>query len=96
MSFNLKNHIIGKTYEYSQENMHQMLVTIDDQAAEIALLREALEGMVGHNLPTCYDGEYDDCGSCPYCGNLSYKDHDETCAVIIAEQALATPQEVSK
>lgn len=58
-------------------------------------LVKALGDLVGDNLPPCYEDEDDDCGHCPYCGNLAYKEHDETCKITVAEKLIADYKERS-
>jgi len=55
---------------------------------KVKLLLEALKELTYYDGITVYSSEEDECGSCYFCQELSFKPHKEDCKFVKAKQAI--------
>ncbi len=58
-------------------------VLLNEQANLLMECEAVIENLVGHNIPTSYDGEDDEVGVCAYCQGWNMT-HTEDCETEIA------------
>lgn len=62
------------------QDVQKLQSQLSESQERVRELEEAARKVTGHNVPTSYDGEWDDAGRCSYCHGWNMN-HKEDCSI---------------